>query len=456
MATYARRHPDVELVYQRELEDKARVRELIRSNFAFMRGSDPDLYRAFAELAIRISRPRGAIGMVYPRMLLAADGSKLYRTSLFPQARIVADFALNRGGWIFPDAEHRYTIVALSARKDGSGTIAQAGPAVNEKRWSMLPDIRTHWRYAELERFSDGVELPLLEDEREQALYTKMMHTGQPFSAEITGARFRPWAPIHETNDRKSGLLRVRGRGISGWPVYGGLNFYLWEPEIGETEFVCDPRQGVAVLQRKRLRSRVWAGAPAAVLRDVASLPPNRCSILFRDVARATDSRTILACLVPPGRFAHNKAPILVQLSGSERDAALRLAVMCSLPFDWAARRRIETNVNFFILNALPVPRVGPGTALSNRAIELAARLACSDARFAPFADACSVATGSLQDESARYDAIAELDAVAAAMYGLDSAELEIVFEDFTLDAVPPGHRNAVRRHFERLIERAA
>ena len=129
---YVKRHPDVETVYQRELADKEQVRQLIHANFAFSRGGDPDLYRAFAELAIRISRVDGAIGMVYPRMLLAADGSKLYRTALFPQARIVADFALNRRGWIFPDAHPQYTIVALAAGKGGTGEVAQAGPAVDE------------------------------------------------------------------------------------------------------------------------------------------------------------------------------------------------------------------------------------------------------------------------------------------------------------------------------------
>ena len=232
--------------------------ESASQQFAFLRGSDPDLYRAFAELAIRISHNNGAIGMVYPRQLLAAKGSELYRKALFPAAAIIADFGRNRSGWMFPDAEHRYTIVALAAVKDGSATIDQAGPVTNEKAWSALPDIRTQWQYVDLKRFSEGAELPLFDDERGPKLFETMIVNGQPFSEPLDGVLFRPWAPIHATNDRKNGLLQEPGRGARGWPVYGGRNFYLWEPEVGEAAFVMDPRLGLEVLQRKRLRLRVW------------------------------------------------------------------------------------------------------------------------------------------------------------------------------------------------------
>lgn len=453
IVAYERQHPDVKLAFEHELQSKERIRELIHSNFTLSRGSDPDLYRAFAELAVRISRKDGAIGMVYPRVLLAAQGSALYRKELFPRATIVADFALNRGGWMFPDAHPQYTIVALAARKDGGGHIDTAGPVVGEKAWSALPALRTHWQYTELEKASPGLEVPLIPDARYAQLFKKMIAIGQQFSAPVSSVTFRPWAPIHATNDRKSGLLQQRGRGVRGWPVYGGRNFDLWTPEIGETDFVLDPKEGLAMLQRKRLRGDVWKGTEPGVLKDPGTLPPMNCSMLFRDVTNRTNSRTIIACLVPPERFAANQAPTLVQIGGAESDSALRLAVMCSLPFDWAARRRVEMHINFFILEALPVPNIAADAPLGKRIVELAARLACIDSRFKAFAKACGVATGSLNDSALRDEAIAELDALVAATYGLDAGDLEVIFDDFTLDAVPDVRRIAVRKHFSALLE---
>lgn len=451
ISSYLRKHPDVRAAYEREAAEKEHFRQVLHANFTLSRGGDPDMYRSFAELALRLCRTGGAIGMVYPRQLLAAKGSMLYRKALFGQADVIADFGLNRGGWMFPDAEHRYTIVALAAQKTGGGAISQAGPVTEEKAWSALPSQRAQWELAELQRLSEGFELPLFDDERGPDLFHRMSATGQAFSAQVGAARFRPWAPIHATNDRKSGLLKDRASGAQGWPVYGGRNFYLWEPQNGEPEFVLDSVVGLDLLQRKRLRSEVWEGTSRAVLDDAGTLPPMRSTILFRDVARATDSRTMIACLVPPQRFAANQAPTLVRIGGGERDDALRLGVMSSLPFDWIARRRVEQHMNFFILNALPVPRQDPTHPLAARAAELAARLACIDDRFAEFAAACGVDTGSLLDEQMREDAIAEIDALVAHLYDFEKNDLETIFDDFTLNAVPRQRRAAVRAHFERL-----
>jgi len=60
--------------------------------------------------------------------------------------------------------------------------------------------------------------------------------------------------------------------------------------------------------------------------------------------------------LAPPHVFAHNKAPSLLWPKGDERDQAYLLGVMSSVPFDWFARRRVEINMNYFILNSLLTP----------------------------------------------------------------------------------------------------
>ena len=54
--------------------------------------------------------------------------------------------------------------------------------------------------------------------------------------------------------------------------------------------------------------------------------------------------------------FLTNKAPYLAFLGGNETARAACLGVMNSLPFDWQARRYVEINLNFFILEALKIP----------------------------------------------------------------------------------------------------
>jgi len=149
--------------------------------------------------------------------------------------------------------------------------------------------------------------------------------------------------------------------------------------------------------------------------------------------------------------FAHNKAPSLLWPKGDERDQAYLLGVMASVPFDWFARRRVELNMNYFILNSLPVPRPPRDDPRWNRVVELAGRLACIDERYAEFAAAVGVPVGPL-DAGGKAAMISELDAVVAHLYGLDRGELELMFEDFppTEAGVSPGRRAAAIEHFDR------
>jgi hypothetical protein len=172
-----------------------------------------------------------------------------------------------------------------------------------------------------------------------------------------------------------------------------------------------------------------------------------RARVAFRDVSRATDSRTVRACLVPPEVFLTNKAPYLAFAVGDDRARAACLGIMNSLPFDWQARRFVEINLNFFILEGLVVPHLDDGDLAAVAAS--AARLSCADERFAELAGAVGVEVGPLPgDERERLRV--EIDARVARAWSLTAEDLDVLLADFTLDAVPPGYR---RRLAARLAE---
>jgi hypothetical protein len=156
----------------------------------------------------------------------------------------------------------------------------------------------------------------------------------------------------------------------------------------------------------------------------------------------------VLACLVPPGVFLVNSAPYLAFVEDNPRAEAACLAVMNSLPFDWQARRVVETHLSFFILEGLCVP------VLADEAFDAlaraAARLSCVDERFADVAAATGVACGPLEPDE-REALRAEIDAQVARAWNLTGEELEVVFSDFTPAAVPEAYRERVRRRFAEL-----
>ena len=442
---FVRKRPDVADQIQAEEAHKVEARAILNES-SKGRGK-ADLYKIFAERALALCRQKGALGMVFPRTLFSGKSSSGFREQLFPESETTVDFGINGGGWIFQDAEPRYTVAALAALKNEAGLVHAAGPALNLRDWRSLPDRRTTWAIAELRLASDGLEVPLIPDAQAATLFRKMVANGQPFSDVSDGARFVPWIEFNATTDRESGLLKETGK---GWPVVKGENFDLWAPELGNPPFVLDPKKGLAALQATRLRSPVWKGCPPKVMNDLATLPPSQAHILFRDATRPNDSRTVRVALVPPNRFAVHKAPVLINFGGTPQHTAFRLGIMSSLPFDWLARRRVETSLGFFILNALPVPRYSISDERARRVMELSARLASVDERFAAFASSCIVPIGSLRGDD-REVAIAEIDALVASLYDLSMDDLTPIFNDFSLDAVPRSRREATREHFARV-----
>jgi hypothetical protein len=196
--------------------------------------------------------------------------------------------------------------------------------------------------------------------------------------------------------------------------------------------------------------SEEWRTTPSA-------LPCLNARIAFRDVTRSTDTRTTRIALLPPNRAITNKGPYLLKIRGDEIDEAFVLAIMSSTQFDWFSRRYVEINLNFFILNPLPIPRPEQDDPLRLRAIQLAGRLAAHDSRLSNWAAAVGVECGELNTDEKRV-MVMELDAVIAHLYGLSERQLESIYRTFhhdgTVDGEPWQERfDAVIEHYRRWSE---
>jgi hypothetical protein len=177
--------------------------------------------------------------------------------------------------------------------------------------------------------------------------------------------------------------------------------------------------------------SSAFYGLPREWAADPETLPCRHPRIAFRDVCRATDSRTMICALLPAGIALVEKAPYLLRRRGEEADEAYLLGVLSSLPFDWYTRRFVELKMSYGLLNAFPVPRPHEADSCRQRVIAIAGRLAAVDARYANWAEKVSVPVGSVTDEATKDDLIAELNALVAHLYGLGRSDVEHIFATF-------------------------
>lgn len=440
-AKHRRERPDLVRQYEAELDEAERMRRALTSGtYPGMGTGDPDVYKAFCwRFWNLVVNDGGWIGVVLPRSALAAKGSTEFRFSVFQNADPVnVTMMLNRGGWVFDDAEHRYTIglVALRRGAVGGKSIRLSGPYASKERYAAgIGRAPGEFTPAEVMSWTDTASLPLLPSDESIDVFTQMRRAPRLDLNDGSSWRARPDTELHATMHK--GLMDMESEECPKgfWPVYKGESFDLWKPDTGTYYAWADPDEVIAFLYDKRLRGAKKKDSahgefPLAYLRKKETLPCHKARIAFRDVSRATDSRTVRAALLPPKVFITNKGPYFLWPRGDEQDKAYVLGVLSSIPLDWYARRFVEVSLNFFILNPFPVPRPDRNDRLWRRIVECAGRLASPDKRFQQWADAVGVKCGPI-DEAEMDDLIHEIDAAVAHLYGLTEAQLVHVFETF-------------------------
>jgi len=240
------------------------------------------------------------------------------------------------------------------------------------------------------------------------------------------------------------------------WPVYSGKSFDVWNPDTGQYYASVDAESITAHLAQKRQRGHknqrsVFSEFDPAHIDNPTTLACLQPRIVFRDVTRATDTRTVRAALVPGEIVAVHKAPTLLWPNGTARDEAYLLGILSSMILDWYARRLVEMTLSFRLLNGLPIPHVDIERDLAAaRVVEIGGRLAAVDDRFAGWAAEVGVPVGSVQDEATKTDLVCELDACVAHLYGLEESDLAVIYDTFHEGADYSERHAAVLEHFRR------
>jgi hypothetical protein len=456
----AAERPDLAAEFEEEVATANQLKQILfKGPFPGISSGDPDLYKAFAWRFWQLARDGGAIGVVLPRSALAATGSTLWREAILAGGTFSeVTTTINTGGWVFDDAEHRYTIGFVSIRRlsgEPGLNISMRGPFASYEEYQrgrarepLIFPVR------EFRTWTNGAAFPLLPDDRAGGVFLKLRRHPRLDHRKGTW-RARPVRELHASDDRNFFQVDL----VPGWwPVYKGESFDIWQPDEGVYLGWADPREVLPYLQTKRIRQQKLARSAFAEFspewaRDPQTLPCHRCRITFRDIARATDTRTVIPALVRPDVYLTHLNPYFLWPSGDERDEAYLLGVLSSIPLDWYARRVVENHVSYELLNAFPVPRPGRDHPVRRRVEELAGRLGAHDERYADWAKIVGVPVASVGGDE-KDDLIAELDAAVAFLYGLDEGEIRHIFETFHVGWRHETRLASVLAHYRRLAGR--
>jgi hypothetical protein len=435
--------PDLVREYNFEIIATDRLRSVLGAGlYPGMGTGDPDLFKAFAWRFWQLAAEQGGrVGVVLPRSIVSALGSGPLRRAMFEGSTLVEVVTVtNRNGWMFKEVHPQFTMALLNFSRGApqGQSIALRGPYASRCAWETgLNNQPYRFTKEDVLTWTSSASLPLLPTEDSVGVFTQMRASPWLGLKANSEWRARPDTELHATSDK--GLMAFDPPNTEPlWPVMKGESFDIWENDRGPDTYyawAC-PETVWKVLQEKRVRSvksrrdSVHTEFPLAHVRNIETLSCFAPRIAFRDVTRATDTRTVRAALVPPKVFLNHKAPYLLWPSGDAKDQAFLIGVLSTVPLDWYARRFVEISLTYFVLNPFPIPRPPRTDPHWQRAVALAGRLACPDDRFAAWATSVGVAHGPLSPAE-KQAMIEELDAVVARLYDLSPDQLIHIFDTF-------------------------
>lgn len=356
-------------------EYRERTRTIARSmrqggDFKWSKGrsaaAHEDLSKYFVDRGIRLTADGGAIGMILPSVVYNGDGCVTIRKVLLGAGRIERFYAFENRKKIFP-IDSRYKFVSLVFRRGEKARAFEAAFMRHEldelesdapKPWMVRLSVK------EIATLSPET-FAFLEyrSPRDQEI-VRRMSAGRPTlggdGPGSWGTRFMSWrahsAIFNAAEDKDLFTNPETGRLHSPESVLGSgaepFDLLLMRMQAAGFIPVFEGKQiDQFVVGTKSVR---WWLAIAQAEQKYDRSPRLGPTLVFRDLARNTDERTCIACVLPAstaGSHTLNGA----SFDSVDLDAAA--TVLNSLCFDFALRLRLAgTHASFTYMAPSPVP----------------------------------------------------------------------------------------------------
>ena len=388
-----------------------------------------DLYQAFAWRNLQLVKRDGFVALVLPRMALTSSGLARWREKILKTATFMnVTYLLNSKGWVFPQIDFRYTMALVVIKNDNLDFISLGGPFTDNDSFLVANTMEAAVPASKFSNWSRTSSFPLIGDQISLNIATKFYEHPRLNSLRENW-EFK--AMRGDLLDKDLFDFDVENSSLT-LPIWTSAQFNIWEVDVGNAFAMADNDvYRHAYLRKISSASRSTKSVFYGMNFDIDNLPIDCPRIAVGWKTNATNRRTAIASLIPPGIAATDAASLFIRRKGDEKSEAYLLAFLSSIPFDWLVRKWVELNLTFEILENSPIPLYEANSVLSKRLVELSGGLAAVDKRYNFWAKKVGVEIAVYSSSDSRAEAISELNALCCEMYGLTREEVVYIYSNF-------------------------
>lgn len=358
-------------------------------DYPFLGGGDVNLYSLFVERAQSLAAKDGLVALLTPSGIAADKSAAEFFSSLSRTGRLGAIFDFENRKGLFPDVDSRFKFCTL-LYGGPSRIFAQSRCAFFLHQLSELDDPSRILTLTakDFQRVNPNTgAAPIFRNRRDADITLKIYSehpvliqhgsvsasTGPQPDTKIWPVKYMRMFDM--TNDsglflkidelEKAGWQRTKSNhwakaGKNAVPLYVGRMVHQFDHRHASVSINEENLHNAAIsssmsdLEKENAGSfptpQYWISSD-----DIPEQYRYKWTIGFRDIARATDVRTMIAAVIP-GTAAGNTLPLLLPEGLSAGQNSLFLANLNSIPFDYITRQKAQTtHLNWYILEQLPV-----------------------------------------------------------------------------------------------------
>jgi hypothetical protein len=374
---------------------EANARVLAKAgDFPLLGGGDVNLYSLFVERAQALVAPTGLVALLTPSGIAADKGAAAFFRSISTTGRLGALFdfenRFNPGGSFFPDVDGRFKFSTVLF----GGSQRRFDKSRCAFYLHSLDDLDVPSRVLSLtaEDFAlvnpNTGAAPIFRTPRDAEITMRLyranpvlVHRSEVNPATNLRTERKAWpvkyvTMFHMTNDSKLfhtradlekrgfasvGLNRWRHADEEAVPLYEGKMVQMFDHRAADVVLhvenlhrAAQPEVINAVLKEQPDR---YPTPQFFVMASDTSANPNEWALGFKEITAPTNSRTMIATMLPGVGFG-NKVPLLLpqglEANQAARAVALLIANLNSFAFDFVLRQKLQgQTINLFILEQL-------------------------------------------------------------------------------------------------------